>query len=144
VTGYQPKQRRIYNYRLEFNMTGVIAKRQWAEDRLLNLRQGESGERKNEFQSRPVPSESHVTLPAHPMSRSSTCRATDRSHPSTIFCGHKWGPYNVNLGSKLADPAITSVRSALKSARCPLKPTHATSATPRPVSATSAAPGPAR
>ncbi|KAL0148982.1 hypothetical protein M9458_055786, partial [Cirrhinus mrigala] len=192
VTGYQPRQRRIYNHRLEFKMTGVIAKRQWVEDWLLNLRQGgrhlekyaaefielshqmgldeniircsfpvcdfslielinlilylngsnieiEEG-RKIEFQSRPVPSETHVTLPAHPMLRSSTCRATDLSHPSKIFCGHKWGPYNANLGSKLVDPAITSVQSALKSASRPLKPVHVTSAAPRLVHTMSVAP----
>ncbi|KAL0197591.1 hypothetical protein M9458_006131, partial [Cirrhinus mrigala] len=94
-------------------------------------------ERKNEFQSRPVPSESHVTLSAHLMPRSSTCRTTDHNHPSKIFCG-----YTANLGTKLADPAITSVRAALKSASRPLKPAHVTSAKPKPTHTTSATPGP--
>ncbi|RXN13938.1 reverse transcriptase [Labeo rohita] len=86
-------------------------------------------EKKNECQSYPVPSKSHVTLPAHPMPRSSTCWATDHGHPypSKIFCGHKWGPNSANLGAKLADPAITSVQSALKCAAHPLKPVSLTS-----------------
>ncbi|KAL0150788.1 hypothetical protein M9458_053906 [Cirrhinus mrigala] len=58
------------------------------------------------------------------MPRSSTCRAINRDHPypTKIFCNHKWGPNSANLGAKLADPAITSVRSAPKSAARPLKP----------------------
>ncbi|KAL0172846.1 hypothetical protein M9458_033157, partial [Cirrhinus mrigala] len=191
VTGYQPRQKRIYFYGFEFIMAGAITKQQWAEDRLCTLRQdgrhlekyaaeffelshqvgwpdaslcavfqmgldentircsfpvcnfslielinlilylnGSNIEikegKKKEFQSCPIPSENHVILPAH---------------PSKISYGHKWESYNANLGTKLADPAIISVRSVLKSAGCPLKSAHVKSAKPKPIHITSAALG---
>ncbi|RXN28213.1 rab effector [Labeo rohita] len=46
----------------------------------------------------------------------------DPSYPSKISRCHKWGSNSANLGAKLADPAITYVRSALKSAARSLKP----------------------
>ncbi len=73
--------------------------------------------KKCKSRNHPAPPENCKASPIHPMPGPSTYMANGYGHPhSLVFLrDRKWASNSADLGAKVLDPPITSVRSALKS-----------------------------